>query len=223
MIPVTAIFFSCRRLPILERTIQGFVNNNTYPIEEMIIVNDSGDVKIYQKLRIMYPDYTIVAHTENVGLVKSIDLGYKHIKTEYFFHCEDDWLVTGGGFIEKGLAIMTGRTDIEEVWLGAYNVHPLEEEILETNGVKYRLAKENVCNHTGAWHGFTMALGLKRMSDYKKVAPYSEVPWKGNVWARECAIGNKYHDLGYRTACILEDCAINIGYGQSEYITGYEK
>jgi hypothetical protein len=60
------------------------------------------------------------------------------------------------------------------------------------------------------------------MNDYRKVAPYADIPWKGTIWHREQAIGEKYHQLGYRSAVLMEDYAINIGYGQSEYKTGYE-
>lgn len=46
MEPVTAIFFSCRRIEILKRTIAAFEKFNTYPLEDLLIVNDSGDENI---------------------------------------------------------------------------------------------------------------------------------------------------------------------------------
>lgn len=219
--PVTAIFFSCKRLDLLHKTFMGFQHSNTYPLQEIIIVNDSGDPGIHQLLRETYIGCKHVQHEKNQGLIKSIDLGYEHIKTEYFFHCEDDWMCTGKpGFIERSLSIMTERADIEEVWLQDYNNHPLDPEILITKtGVAYRLASTN----WDRWHGFTTACGLKRMSDYRKVAPYSEIPWEQTIWHRERAIGEKYFELGYRTAVLTEDYAVNIGIGRSEYITGYEK
>ena len=220
MTEVTAIFFSCRRLHLLARTVNAFLYYNTYPLKEIIIVNDSGDPEIHKQLKKTY-SCTLVLNPENVGLIKSIDIGYSHIKTEYFFHCEDDWMVKESGFIEKSLAIMEGRSDIEEVWLSHFPNHQEEQEILETGCVKYRLAAF-IKNHTGEWGGFTTAIGLKRMSDYLKVAPYSEIPWQGSIWHREGAIGKKYMDLGYRTAVLLDTYAVNIGYGQSEYLTGFE-
>jgi hypothetical protein len=222
MIPVTAIFFSCKRLHLLRRVIDAFERINTYPVCEMIIVNDSGDEEIHNKLRSFYPDYTLILHPKNVGLIKSIDIGYSHIKTDYFFHCEDDWMVTRPGFLEQSLAIMEDRKDIEEVWLCEFPNHPCESEIYEIEGIKYRLAS-HLNNHAGDWHGFTTAIGLKRISDYKKVAPYSDIPYEGTIWHREGAIGHEYHKLGYRTAVLTERYAENIGYGQSEYITGLEK
>ena len=89
--PLTVIFFSCRRLEILKESIWSFLNNNTYPITEFIIVNDSADPEIWNQLEKTYKNAYFVFNKENVGLMKSIDLGYAHIPTEYFFHCEDDW------------------------------------------------------------------------------------------------------------------------------------
>lgn len=232
--PVTVIFFSCRRLNLLERTIGHFLQLNTYPIQELIIVNDSGDKNTHDYLKRAYGHHTLVLNEGNVGLMKSIDLGYAHIKTNYFFHSEDDWMVTRGGFIEKSLEIMLDEPDIEEVWLADYNNHPIAPEIYNIHGVKYGLVSENVNRYIDGydegWHGFTTACGLKRLSDYHKVAPYSEINYKGSwkkkptIWHKEYAIGLAYHNLGYRTAVLIDTVyAENIGIGQSEYKTGDEK
>jgi len=217
---VTAIFFSCRRLGLLAKSVEAFMKSNTYPLQEIIIVNDSGDPDIHELLRGDYVDVKLVLHEKNVGLIRSIDLGYAHIKTEFFFHCEDDWCCNGkGGFIEQSLDIMKSEPDIEEVWLADYNNHPIEEVIYQADGrTPYRIA-----GHEDGWHGFTTACGLKRLSHYNKVAPYSEIPWSETIWHRERAIGQKYYELGYRTAILLDKYAHNIGIGLNEYKTGYEK
>ena len=220
--PVTAIFFSCRRMDLLKRSVFNFVKYNTYLTVEFIIVNDSGDEKIHRELEENYEGATFVFNEENVGLMKSIDLGYKHIKTEYFFHSEDDWMVTRGGFIEKSLTIMLQKPEIEEVWLKDMNNHPIERRVYKVDGVSYRLVQDNYLKGKNsfnnlAWHGFTTAIGLKRMSDYLRVAPYADIPWQGTIWHREQAIGDKYHSLGYRSAILKDEYITNIGYGLSEY------
>jgi hypothetical protein len=219
--PVTAIFFSCKRLALLKKTITSFIVSNTYPLEEIIIVNDSGNELIHSLLQKQYPDCTLVLHPHNIGLIASIDLGYRHIKTEYFFHSEDDWCCNGkGGFIEKSLEIMTIRPDIEEVWLADMNAHPLEAEVLRAGRTEYRLVAQNF---QGDWHGFSTACGLKRISDYCRVAPYVAIPWEKTIWHREQAIGLEYYKLGYRSAILMDEYVYNIGMGQSEYVTGLEK
>lgn len=233
MEPVTAIFFSCRRLNLLERTIDAFVEHNSYPMQEIIIVNDSADTKIWEQLKRDYPDFTLVLNKENVGLFKSVDLGYEHVKTNYHFLCEDDWMVTKGGFMEKCLAIMLDHPEIEETWLKDYNNHPMEDAVYYSRGVPYKLAAKNIFKDKNGfiygWHGFTTSCALKRMSDYRRVPPYDLVaksyPGKRKtIWDREHAIGEEYNKLGYRTAILIDDeYATNIGIGQSEYKTGGEK
>lgn len=225
---LTVIFFSCRRVKILYESVKSFLNVNTYPFTEFIIVNDSGDEEIWKQLEKLFDGATFVFNSENIGLMRSIDEGYKHIKTDFFFHCEDDWCVIKDGFIDKSIAIMQSDCKIEEVWLADYNNHPLDPEICHIDGIKYRLASENYQKGLNgyndfAWHGFTTACGVKRLSDYKQVGPYSDIPWEGTIWHREQAIGERYHNLGYRTACLMDEYAVNIGYGQSEYKTGNEK
>lgn len=217
---ITAIFFSCRRLWLLAKTIEAFIRSNTYPIHEMIIVNDSGDIAIHDLLYDDYKDFTLVLNMYNEGLIESIDRGYSHIRTEYFFHCEDDWMCNGkGGFIEQSLDIMRSRADIEEVWLADYNDHPLEEVIYQADArTPYRLA-----GHNDGWHGFTTACGLKRLRDYKRVGRYSSIPRGETIWHHERNIGQAYYELGYRTAVLMDDYAVNIGHGKSEYKTGHEK
>ena len=224
---LTVIFFSCRRLDLLYRSIKAFIELNKYPITDFIIVNDSGDKKIHEELKQVYQNATFVLNEVNVGLIKSIDLGYAQIQTPYLFHCEDDWCVTKGGFIEQSMDIMADPK-IEEVWLQDYNGHPLEPEIHYAKNTAYKLVADNYQKGLNgfndfAWHGFTTACGMKRLSDYKKVAPYAEIPWQGTIWHREQAIGERYHDLGYRSVCLLENYAENIGYGRSEYVSGLER
>jgi hypothetical protein len=222
---VTVIYFSCRRIELLKKTIAAFNEFNTYPVENFIIVNDSGDPEICFDLKSSYPDYTIICNEVNEGLVKSIDIGYSHIKTEYFFHSEDDLQCVKSGFIEKSLAIMTEHPEIEEVWLGNWNSHPVEPEIYKVADIEYRLIQDNYMKGEdgNAWHGFSMACALKRMSDYRRVVPYHKIPYQGTIWHREQAIGEIYHRLGFRTAILMDDYVVDVGGGISEYITGYEK
>jgi hypothetical protein len=223
---LTVIFFSCHRLGVLERVISAFNKFNTYPVREFIIVNDSGDQFMHAQLKQLYPEYTLILNETNEGVIKSMDIGYSQIKTEYFFSSEDDLEITKCGFIERSLSIMQERSDIEEVWLANWNTHPTEELVYRTiNNVYYKLIQDNYMpgDDGNAWHGFSMACALKRMSDYRKVAPYADIPYHDTIWHREQAIGEAYHKLGYRTAILLEDYVKYIGYGISEYKTGYEK
>ena len=210
MTEITAIFFSCRRLDLLYRTIASFLKFNTYPISEYIIVNDSADEHIHDQLRKTYENVTLVLNSENVGLIKSIDLGYSHIKSNYFFHDIDDWAFIKSGFIEQSLMIMEADQMIEEVWLKDYNDHPLDPEVYHWKDIAYKLASENYQKGLNkindfAWHGFTTACGLKRLSDYKKVGPYASIPWQGTIWHREQAIGETVSRFRLSDSLFIDD------------------
>lgn len=228
---VTAIFFSCTRTGLLKRTVDAFIEHNGYPLYDIIIVNDSADPKIWEALKRDYPDFKLILNPQNVGLYRSIDNAMSVLQTPWYFLCEDDWMITKGGFIEKSLAIMTDHPEIEEVWLKDYNKHPMDAEIYESNGIKYRLAEQGtykgIDGYDEGWHGFATACSLKRKSDYLKVAPYANIDYHGSwnkpvtAWHKEYAIGLEYHKLGYRTAVLIDDeYATNIGMGQSEYVAG---
>jgi GT2 family glycosyltransferase len=229
--PLTVIFFSCRRLQMLIETVQAFIHFNKYPLYEFIIVNDSADPAIHKQLEETYENVTFVFNKNNVGLMRSIDIGYKYIDTEYFFHAEDDWKLTAPGFVEKSMALMKARPEIEEVWPQLYNIHDAEPEVLSAGGIYYRLVTMfHLKGQDGpyGWHGFSTAFSLKRLSDYKKIGEYCKVPFVGNIWQREQAIGEQYRLKGYRTAVItdskgnVQNFATNIGYGKSEYKFGTE-
>jgi len=220
MTELTVIFFSCRRTHLLHQSIKAFLEHNTYPLYDFIIVNDSADAKIHDDLRKYFPGATLVLNERNVGLIESIDRGYAHIKTEYFFHCEDDWMLTRGSFIENSFTVMEAHPEIEEVWPTEFNKHPSDPEIYKAGNLEYKLMSQFYLKGEDGpfgWSGFSTAISLKRMSDYRKVAPYHNIPYDGNIWMREQAIGERYRLLGYRTGVFLDNYAINIGYGQSEY------
>lgn len=238
--PITVIFFSCRRINMLRETLMSFLNFNKYLIQELIIVNDSGEAKYQNEIietcgfaetHQTVKKLTLIFNEINVGLMRSIDIGYKYIDTEYFFHAEDDWKLTAPGFIEKSMALMKARPEIEEVWPQLYNIHDAEPEVLSAGGVHYRLVTMfHLKGQDGpyGWHGFSTAFSLKRLSDYKKIGEYCKVPFVGNIWQREQAIGEQYRLKGYRTAVItdskgnVQNFATNIGYGKSEYKFGTE-
>lgn len=54
---------------------------------------------------------------KNLGQIKSIDLAYQEVKTDYIFHCEDDWLFYRSGFIEDSMTILESDQSILTVWL----------------------------------------------------------------------------------------------------------
>lgn len=106
---VSVVLTACGRLDLLRRTIDSFNKYNTFPINQFIIVDDSGDKKVHKELRKSYPDYTLVLNESNIGLIDSIDRGYSKVQTPYIFHCfKADTIVETINGAEKIRSIKVG-------------------------------------------------------------------------------------------------------------------
>ena len=217
---ITLVITSCGRFDLLKRTIESFIKFNTYPVEEVIIIDDSENKVAHDKIRDLmcktHIPMTLILNEINIGQISSIDRAYAEVKTKYLFHCEDDWEFYKPGFLEKSLIILENKPKILQVWLRAHydtNTHPIEKELYEIHGVKYQIMQVNAIG--GAWHGFTLNPGLRRLEDYNLVAPFTQYLKDGDFNAlTECRIGQKYFELGFRSAILTEGYIKHIGYGQ---------
>ena len=213
---ITVVMTSCGRLNLLKRTMDSFLKFNTYPINEFVIIEDSCKLDVINEIKRLYPFTSVVINEKNIGQVASIDKGYSFVKTPYIFHLEDDWEFYREGFIEKSLAILEHDKKIMQVWLRELydtNTHPIEPEIYTLLNIKYRYVQINALG--GNWHGFTWNPGLRRLSDYKLVAPFSSIREDGDFNAlTECHIGQKFFELGFRAVILEQGYIKHIGYGQ---------
>ena len=128
---------------------------------------------------------------------------YSKITTEYFFHCEDDWLFCDFNFIEKSFNILNTNEKIIQVWLrdkNDTNGHPIES----CNNKDYNL----LClDYLNAWNGFSFNPGLKRLKDYKLIESYEKI-------GHEPDLSIKYKELGYRAAILNKKYIEHIGWGR---------
>lgn len=217
---VTVVLTSCGRLDLLKQTIDSFRQYNTYPIEKFIVIDDSGDWNFHKELMSTIKDVTFILNVENLGLIKSIDVAYSHVNTPYIFHCEDDWLFLKSGFIEDSLQILENYPEIMQVWIRSDqnpNGHPIEPELMEINGVKFKMVGTYQHN---VWHGFSFNPGLRRLKDYQLIAPYSEIHLDENrgIGVQENHIGRVlFEQYGFRAATLIPEYCIHIGGYQRTY------
>lgn len=201
---ITFALTACGRPDLLERTIDSFMEFNTYPIERYKVIDDSAVPGVNDHLIEKYPFIEWSHNTERIGQTKSIDILYSDIETEYIFHCEDDWLFTKEGFIEKSLSILENNTEIIQVHLRAHddtNGHPIEYFNEE-----YDLM---VLGFQGIWNGFSLNPGLRRLKEYLIVKPYDSVGW-------EAELSIKFKELGYRAAILKDKYIEHIGWGRHQ-------
>ena len=201
--PITFALTSFNRPDLLEKTLDSFLEMNTYPIDKYYISEDSGIPGVNDVLIEKYKHLNIewISNTHRLGQIKSIDNMYNKINTKYVFHCEEDWLFTSKSFIEKSLVILEKYPKILQVWLRDKtdtNGHPIERHTDEFDLLRLDY---------GPWNGFSFNPGVKRMADYKLLGCYENI-------GREKEISLKYKELGFRAAILPEKHVEHLGWGR---------
>ena len=207
---VTAVFTSCGRFDFLKETVDSFLLYNTHPIEEYIIIENSWDPNSLIEINNIFKNINnvnIIINETNIGQVSSIDKAYDSVKTEYIFHCEDDWKFINYGFIEKSLEILKEINSVGNVNIRKRNdgtkgsFHPTIGPFKLNNGLVYHIYQPN---YHGIWHGFSWNPGLRRHEDYKLIKPYKQ-------YINEQGVNKKMKELGYFAACLEDFYCIHIG------------
>lgn len=206
---IALVVTSCGRAALLHKTLETFARYNTHPLYEAVIVEDGGlehdQTLLAQVLNLAPEKLRIIKNPQNIGQLRSIDRAYASVKSEYIFHCEDDWEFYRSGFIEESLDILRTDPRLFCVWIRAHNDtngHPIDRNVrLTVNGCEYYLM---ALGYRGIWNGFTLNPGLRRTADCLITGPYSELPiaheLKGRTKITESDISIHYHRLGYRAA-----------------------
>lgn len=217
---VTFCLTSCNRFNLLEQTLDSFLSLNDYPIEKFIITEDSGSLKMKEKIQSKYGSFEIIFNETNLGLLKSIDNMYSRVSTEYIFHCEDDWrFFNNKNFIKESIEILEERKDVHQVWIREQSSLGdwMENDVVNTStNVSYKLVKSP---HLGGWCGFSFNPGLRRLSDYKLIFPhglYQFASDKGLAYS-ELNCNNQAAENKYRAALLMNPACTHIGYHQSTH------
>ena len=207
---VSVVITSFNRLDLLKQTVDSFNQFNNYPIEEFIIIEDSGLPEVHEQLKQMYPNYTLILNEKNEGLVESIDKAYSRVKSKFVFHSEDDYLYYRPDFIRNSIEVLNGNDKIMQVWIRAMNDtmgQPILPDEKMVNDIPYYIMGE-----LNNWYGFCFHCGLRKMEAYEKVKPFTQWSEKTDFLSlRECKIGMAYHDLGYIAAILPEGYARHTG------------
>lgn len=214
---VTIVITSCNRAGLLEKTLESFVNMNTYPIKVTYLIDDSGVIGCNDSVVAKYKDaLTIVSiyNQVNLGQVASIDKVYSYVRTKWIFHCEEDWQFLKPGFIEKSMAVFNENPDekIYTVWLRPHactSTHPIVRD--NYNRGYYMMQKDFSYIDKGVkytWGGITFNPGLRKTADCLLVHPYSLCCEKSvhsdKEYVGEYTINKTYMNLGFY-AMILSD------------------
>lgn len=217
---ITFTLTSCGRPDLLKRTLDSFAALNTYPIARYIIHEDGLHAECVQLIREHYPFFEILGSPDRVGLAASIDRLMTEVKTDYVFHCEDDWLFEGNAnFIKDSASLLdfsaknkeSFHEQIHRVWIRHKNdsPHPLlrDDYCIYWNGeIHYQCLTQD---WRGTWSGYSWNPGLIRMSDHKKFFPNGV-----SDFGDEAACSRHVNEMGYNAVALVNSACRHIGYNR---------
>nr|WP_305777942.1 glycosyltransferase family 2 protein [Pseudomonas sp. Hg5Tf] len=201
---------SCGRFDLLKLTLESFDRFNTAPIREVFITEDSGDDAVHQAVPEHWkPHCKVFVNRPKLGQLASIDLAYSQVKTPYIFHCEDDWEFYRPGFIEDSWNILEVSPQLLQVWLRSY-AHDLKIHSPYIHLGKRQVIAGVPCypllSDKPEWQSFSLNPGLRRLSDYKRCAPFA-------AYAGEKALSKRYAELNLTAVSLEGDAVLHTGFG----------
>jgi hypothetical protein len=173
---ITAVFTSCNRHDLLQKTLDSFIRvqcGGAKPDATIIIEDGNTPMPGWLRENIHYYSSNIgkvewVQNEARRGQIYSIDRAYSMVKTDYIFHCEDDWeFVLGGGWMNESKAILEKYPSVIQVSLrGNSGWHQLIDK------PPYEGFKVAMPYWHGGWGGISFNPGLRRLSAWKKIGSY---------------------------------------------------
>lgn len=228
---VTLCYTSYSRFDFLKKSLDSFLNINTYPIDRIVIIEDSTKLIMKEKILKEFGDkIELIFNDTNIGQARSIDKMYNTVTTDYIFHTEEDYFYTGNpNFIKDSMDILEERSDLHQVWCRNWNNYAVthggtfadqfeSSELKTTTDVSYRLIRE----HYLGWSGFTWNPGLRRTIDYKTMFPngYAGVVPQEHLYTvvSEGFVNQHSEKHHHRAAVLLNGvCETHDAYNNSTY------
>lgn len=217
---VTMVVTACGRNELLRDTLDSFIRVNcggAKPDRTIIVEDGMAGMPEWLKENIHYysANFGTVEYVKNearMGQVYSIDRAYSLVKTDYIFHCEEDWVFQqGGDFLRQSKEILGTYPQIIQVSLrGDTGWHQLIDD------PKYPGMKVCMPYWKGGWGGISWNPGLRRLSDYQRLGSYGRhLSYSATGLASEQSLSRKLLDMGYRIADLGRPIVVHTGGNQS--------
>ena len=210
----TVTITSCDRFDLLAQTVESLIRCWDYEPPKAVIINEDSGLEIPASIIRLFekwPNTELLITEGDHNQIAAIDRMYRLVKTPYVMAVECDWLFDRPGFIQPSLDILESDPKIVTVWLrypNERNRHPVQGMNKTPNGTRYQKFQ---VGYRRVWHGFTFSPGLRRLEDYKLIAPFSSYHL-GNSLDTEAAIGRIYLEKGFRAATLLQGYCRHLGY-----------
>ena len=220
-IEYAVVLTSCGRFDLLRRTVESFLRFADVRPRQFIVVEDSGDENGVRAALagLDYPFEFVIRppksenipaaypHREN-RQVAAIDAGYARVKTPLVFHCEDDWLFFRTGFIYESFVILQKFPKVPTVQMRGRDRYHLRTFVYEEHeGVLFFRCSSKIYPEIFCY-GYNP--GLRRMSDYRTVAPLSAI-------GDEFVVERVFKILGFGMAGLEIPAVVHLGDGRNTH------
>lgn len=213
---VTAVVTSYKRFDLLETTLKSFIEHNTYPLDELIVIEDSDDKGVYEIEKFLNNvPLRIILNGDNKGQIASVDFAYADIKSDYIFHMEDDWVFTVPGFIERAIEVLEQEPNVIITSVRDDKDMPRYVRSLKTRTTASASYKRTFPELHFLWHTFTFNPTLKRTTDYRAIAGGYK------TLGDEASLSRHYKALGKDMAWLLNGGTQHTGDERSNYGSGW--
>lgn len=226
----SVVFTSFNRIEFLETAVNSFVTLNSYPVDEIIIIDDSAKPEAKEAILKLYGDmsnFRLLFPSTTLGQPKAIDTAYGLIGSDYVFHAEDDYLFKGNAnFIQESIDIMEHDSRVNQVWCrhfsdysvshGDVNAMLDQELLMAPSGVQYKMVLKD--HMEAGWCGFSWNPGLRKMGDYRGIFPdgyQACVREEDPTFVAEFRCSEEADSHGYGAAILVNGCCYNNGAGLS--------
>lgn len=213
-----------KRFDLFTKTIDSFLDTckDLDLIYRWIVSDDGSNEQDLIDMNNMYPFLEIYNGPQR-GQAANVNYLFDKVKTEWFFHCEDDWLfLKKDNYIRKLFDIAFDDDKIKNVVLRPWKLY--EVESTKIPGLKYNLHEydpdnssiekhlESDCN----WFGYSLNPGIQHKPTIDLIGKHPEKSI-GRLWDRTFA--SKYLIAGFKRANPIEDYIKHIGVGaNSTYV-----
>lgn len=210
---VTFTVTTSRRLDLFIRTMDSFMKNcqDLDLISRWVLSDDRSCNNDITEMQKKYPFFEIYK-SPAPGQASSLNNLFGKVRTEWIFHCEDDWLFTKKGhFIKEMLDIAFSDERIRNIVLRFWKCIYVKHGDLEyrVHNYHYHCQEGGIFNADMRWYGYSLNPGLQHKPTIDMLGAYDDrgcekTGFAARFWDRPQA--QKYYELG------LKRCNLNTNY-----------
>jgi len=203
----TTFVLSCNRLDVLAKTLQSFFDTQDY-ITKMVIVDDSAEPGVFEKLVEEYGDYCdVVCFPRNRSQWWAMDFMVSYCDSEYIFYLEDDWELLKPGYLNQSKAILqkyreVGVVDTSWRTFEFQGIDSYHKGLVDD--MFYWKKPWKITDHHVAWYSWIGSPNLRRRDDLIMLGRVEK-------WHNEWNIDREFEALGFKGVFLNGEYSRHLG------------